>query len=68
MKNLPGKVLHWDDERRLGNGYIITLKPGWRWEQWDSSHTRGFDTQAEIRGALKDVVKCDCQECQRVKA
>lgn len=67
-RKIPAKVLHWDDERHLGNGYIITLKPGWRWEEWDTSHVRGFDTQAEIMDDLKYVVKCDCQVCKEEMA
>ena len=64
---LPAKVLHWDDERNIGNGHIVELKPGWRWEEGDRSHTRGFDTSREIREALRFVVKCECEECNAAR-
>lgn len=64
---LPAKVLHWDDERSMGNSLIVSLKPGWKWGQdpFQAEHVLGFDTAREARAALKSVIKCNCAECAK---
>jgi hypothetical protein len=50
---LPAIVEHWDDERTLGNGIIVTLKPGHFFD--DDCGVRGFDTIREARAAVAKV-------------
>lgn len=61
------KVLHWDDERNYGNGYIITTAYGWAFEPSDdhnaACHVHGFDTAKDARTALKWVKPCKCLRC-----
>lgn len=66
MKQRHPKVLHWDDERSVGDRIIVTLKHGWQWgsSRFDPSHVRGFDTVREAREALRDYARpCRCQRC-----
>ena len=67
MKNMPKKVLHWDDERSFGNGYIVTTAYGYAFEPDDdhnsACHVRGFDKASEARAALKWVRECKCLRC-----
>lgn len=46
------KILHWDDERDIGNGIIVTLKEGFCF--YDDCGVMGFDTpqQALIGASL----------------
>jgi hypothetical protein len=58
------KIEFWDDERSIGNSLIVTLKPGWRFEE-EAEHVRGFDT---VRSAMKEVRSskpCHCADCGR---
>jgi hypothetical protein len=61
------KVLHWDDERRYGNGYMVTTDYGWAFEPDEdhnsACHIRGFDTAKEARAYLKWVRPCNCLRC-----
>jgi len=61
------KVLHWDDERPYGNGYIVTTGYGWAFEPHEdhnnACHVRGFDTAREARADLKWVEPCSCLRC-----
>jgi len=67
MSKLPKHIEHWDDERHLGNGIIVTLHLGWSFEQ---SHegVRGFDTvtEAQAETRKKWLYRCpaDCDECE----
>lgn len=59
------KILHFDDEREIGNSIIVTLVPGWHWGQ-DSfavEHVLGFDTKGQVKEALKAIKACTCPEC-----
>ncbi|MCG8273931.1 hypothetical protein MIC97_20825 [Aquamicrobium sp. NLF2-7] len=51
----PGHPLveYWDDERALGNGIIVTLRPGLFF--YDDCGVMGFDTSAEARAAIKAI-------------
>ena len=67
MSYTPKHIEHWDDERDIGNGIIVTLHLGWSFEQ---SHegVRGFDTVTEAREGTrkKRLYRCDddCDECE----
>jgi hypothetical protein len=45
------------------DGYWIELKPGWRMP--GDAHGIVENTKREAKARLKDVVKCDCQDCRR---
>lgn len=51
----PGHTLveHWDDERAIGNGIIVTLRPGHFF--YDDCGVQGFDTEREARAAVREV-------------
>ena len=51
----PGHPLveHWDDERAIGNGIIVTLRPGHFF--YDDGGVMGFDTVTEARSAVREV-------------
>lgn len=61
------KVLHWDDERNLDNGIIITTAYGWAFEPHDderaAEHVHGFDTVGEAKEALRWARRCKCLRC-----
>ncbi len=46
-------VEHWDDEREIGNGIIVTLLPGYFF--YDDCGVMGFDTPREARQAIREV-------------
>lgn len=46
-------VEHWDDERGIGNGIIVTLVPGYFF--YDDRGVMGFDTVREARTAIREV-------------
>ena len=46
-------VAHWDDERDIGNGIIVTLRPGYFF--YDDCGVMGFDTVRSAREALRSV-------------
>ncbi len=50
---LPKIVEHWDDERSIGNGIIVTLKAGYYF--YDDCGVMGFDTTREAREAIRGV-------------
>lgn len=56
-KSKPGPdhplVEHWDDERGIGNGIIVTLLPGHFF--YDDCGVMGFNTVREARNAIRDV-------------
>jgi hypothetical protein len=64
--NLPKHIEHWDDERSLGHGIIVTLVPGLSFNWWGHEGVMGFDTVTEARreSARKRLHVCDpCSEC-----
>jgi hypothetical protein len=38
-----------DDERNLGNGIIVSLKPNWFFKKDRGCGVRGFDTMQEVK-------------------
>jgi hypothetical protein len=63
---IPAKVMHWDDERKIGNSLIITLHKGWAFGANNTryaEHVEGFDTVKEARAAIKDAQPCNCFDC-----
>ena len=46
-------VEHWDDERDIGNGIIVTLIPGVHF--YDDCGVMGFDTVREARAEVTRV-------------
>lgn len=42
-------VAHIDDERKQGNGIIVTLAMGWDFVDERDCGVRGFDTVAEVK-------------------
>lgn len=59
-------IEHWDDERNVGNGIIVTLRRGLSFESHCHEGVRGFDTVSEARRgtACKRLHTCNCDECK----
>jgi hypothetical protein len=61
------KVMHWDDERSFGNGFMVTTSYGWAFDPDPdhnaACHVRGFDTARDARAELKWVQRCSCLRC-----
>jgi hypothetical protein len=51
-----GRIQSYDDERGLDHGYIVYLHSGKQWSLDPTSHTRGFDTVAEVVCAVNSEV------------
>ncbi len=65
MKIKANQIEHWDDERELGNGVIVTLRYGYSFEPNEHQGVRGFDTVTEARreSALFNIHQCKCELC-----
>ncbi len=48
LRALP-HVMHVDDERKIGNSLIVTLKEGWYFVNEPGCGVRGFDTVADAK-------------------
>lgn len=63
-------IEHWDDERNLDHGIIVTLKYGWSF--YDKSHqdVMSFETATEAREATKrkNIYPCNCEKCKGAAA
>ena len=61
------KILHWDDERDLGNSLIVTLANGWAFDPHPderiAQHVDGFDTVKDAMRAVRNAPACRCQRC-----
>lgn len=70
-KSVPNKyrerVMHWDDEREMGNSLIISLKDGWFFPDTEC-HTSGFGTVKEAIEGLRDTRPCECEGCRKALA
>ncbi|MDQ0304913.1 hypothetical protein [Ancylobacter polymorphus] len=56
-------VAHWDDERDIGNGIIVTLSPGQFF--YDDCGVMGFDTVRAAREALRSIAARSKRQAQR---
>lgn len=52
-------VEHWDDERDIGNGIIVTLIPGRFF--YDDCGVMGFDTVREAKSAIAAIARAEPQ-------
>lgn len=59
------RVEHWDDERDIDNGIIVTLRYGWSFEPCEHSGVKGFDTTREANSAIRSATRCECIECSK---
>ena len=61
------KIQYLDDERSIGNGIILTLKPGWQFdiEPFDNAgcHVAGGENMKELNEYLKNIKPCKCVRC-----
>lgn len=53
------------DERAMGNGWFVYLKPGWHYK---GQHCFGEDTKRAIKDTMTFVSPCSCEECRTLKA
>ena len=63
---LPTNVMYWDDERKSGNGIIITLKKGFAFRDantGNAQHVAGFDTARDARREIAGASACACVDC-----
>lgn len=62
--------MHWDDERKLGNSLIVTLKYGLKFHEdsFSTEHVRGFDTISEAMSSVRNAIKCECNTCLERKS
>ena len=64
------RVMHWDDERDIGNSLIITTARGWAFQASPDEnvalHVKGFDTTKEAQSSLKKLQPCQCARCRQV--
>ena len=56
------------DERGIGNGYFVYLKPGWAYGGTGEAHCFSEDTIKDIRDSMKLVEPCSCDDCKREQA
>lgn len=64
---LDKKVMHWDDERSIGNALIVTLHKGWAFRANNTSnaeHVFGFDTVKAAKAGVKSAGPCSCGDCK----
>lgn len=66
--HLAAKILHWDDERAIGNPIIVTLAHGFAFDDNNvddlACHVRGFDTVMDaVKGVRSDATPCGCSRC-----
>lgn len=57
------KVMHWDDERHIGNSLIVTLNDNWCFDNTWGMHVKGFDTVREANTDIRAALPCRCAEC-----
>lgn len=60
-------VEHWDDERDLDHGIIVTLKYGWSFYANEHQGVMSFETFTEAREAVKrkNIYPCSCSRCTK---
>lgn len=62
-KSQRQKVMHFDDERDIGNSIIVTLNYGWCFEEMGPEHVQGFDTIREAKQGINEAIRCQCKDC-----
>lgn len=62
----PKHIQHWDDERSIGNGIIVTLRFGFSFENKRHLGVKGFDSirDAILGTRIKHIYVCDCLQCK----
>jgi hypothetical protein len=71
-RNLDRRIEVLDDERNMGNGWIVNLRPGFAIHpgsaEVEGTHFFGEDTMAEVRRTMKTVQPCECVACVKAIA
>lgn len=70
-RNLDRRIEEISDERAIGNGWFVYLKPGFAYADADTpsaQHCFGEDTKADVRKSMKMVTPCRCDECTKLLA
>ena len=60
-------VEHWDDERDLDHGIIVTLRYGWSFLEHEHQGVMSFETVTEAKEAVKrkNIFPCSCEQCNK---
>ncbi len=63
-------IMHWDDERELGNSLIVSLIHGKKFsaDPMANEHVRGFDTIGEAMSEVISAIDCNCDACKSNKS
>lgn len=58
-------IEHWDDERDIDHGIIVTLRYGWSFCEKEHQGVMSFETISEAREAVKrkNIYQCQCTKC-----
>lgn len=62
------RIEHWDDERSIENGIIVTLHWGWSFENGYHAGVKGFDTIKDAMFDVRCAYECVCGECREMIA
>lgn len=54
-----------DDERSIGNGWFVYLRPGFR---YGDAHCFSEDTKRDVARTMSQVEPCDCEDCRKALA
>ena len=58
--------LNWNrDVDVTDDDFILNLPAGYKfpYDPFNPTHIRGYDSKKELLADVKNVVKCDCEEC-----
>jgi hypothetical protein len=70
-RSLDRRIEELSDERDVGNGWFVYLKPGFAYADANTDnpqHSFGEDTMGDVRRSMKMVKPCQCAECVRLLA
>jgi hypothetical protein len=65
------KIKHLDDERQHGNGYLVSLKPGYALldaNMPNAQHVFGEEKVSDVWKSMRGVKQCRCEECVALRA
>lgn len=62
---IKDRIEHWDDERNIDNGIIVTLKHGWSFEYNEHQGVHGFNTITKAKEGVIDAHICHCDQCKK---